>query len=144
MTIRIIEPPARLRHHQEVAPQPKYAIESPPATLRPDADVPQPNHNVWVFNWDVLVTHYDGDDFDGDWRYSAFCPDIDVAMDGRDTEEAYRLLENAIRIKLTDCNDVQQVILSPADRAEAISDFLDDGRLCEQIAIRLRVVEEEA
>ena len=142
MTIRIIEPPARLWHHQE-ALQPNYVVAPPTAEIRPHADFPQPNHNVLVFNWDVLVTHYDGDDFDGDWRYSAFCPDIDVAMDGRDTEEAYRLLENAIRIKLTDCTDVQQAILSPADRAEAISDFLDDGRLCEQIAIRLRVVEEE-
>ena len=138
MTIHIIEPPARLQHHQE-APQTKYAIESPS-----EADAPHPNRNVLVFNWDVLVTHYDGDDFDGDWRYSAFCPDIDVAMDGRDPEEAYRLLENAIRIKLADCTDVQQAILSPVARAEVISDFLDDGRLCEQIAIRLRVVAEDA
>ena len=143
MTIHIIESPARLQHHQE-APQPNYVVEPPPATLHPNADVPQPNRNVLVFNWDVFVSCYDDDDFDGEWRYSAFCPDIDVAMDGRNPEEAYRLLENAIRIKLADHTDVQQAILSPADLAEAISDFLSDGRLCEKTAIRIRVLDEDA
>ena len=87
--------------------------------------------------YQALVSHYDGADFDGDWRYSAFCPDIDVAMDGRSTAEALSLLQHAVRIKRANGAGAQPVFPSPAERAEAVADFLTDGRLIERTAIRV-------
>ena len=79
--------------------------------------------------FEALVSRYDDADFDGDWRYAAFSPDIDVATDGRTTDEALRRLKDAIRIKLRDYPTGQLPALSPAARAAAVADFLDDGRL---------------
>ena len=43
---------------------------------------------------EVLISHCADAEFDGDWRYSAFCPDLDAAMDGRSVDEA---LHNACK-----------------------------------------------
>ena len=82
--------------------------------------------------YEVLVSCYDGEDFDGDWRYSAFCPDIDTAMDGRTPEEALLRLKVAIRIKLVDYLTGQFPALPPEARAAAVEDFLNDGRLIDK------------
>lgn len=87
--------------------------------------------------YEVMVSRYDEADFDGDWRYSAFCPDIDAAMDGRTPEEAVLRVTQAIRVKLADCQNGQFPLLSPEARAEAIADFISDGRLVAKTAVTL-------
>lgn len=88
-------------------------------------------------SYEVMVSCCDETDFDGDWRYSAFCPDIDVAMDGRTSEEAVLRVMDAIRVKLADCQIGQFPPLSPEARAEAIADFISDGRLVEMTTVIL-------
>ena len=84
---------------------------------------------VVVNDGDVLVSYCDDPDFDGDWRYSAFCPDLDVAMDGRTVAEALQRVKDAIAIKAADCPDGRLPALSPELKAAALADFLSDGRL---------------
>lgn len=86
---------------------------------------------------EVLISHCAAADFDGDWRYAAFCPDLDVAMDGRSVAEAVQRLHDAIRIKLADCAGECPTPMSPAARDEAVADFLADGRLVQQATLRL-------
>ena len=87
--------------------------------------------------YEILVSYCDDADFDGDWRYSAFCPDIDTAMDGRTPEEALLRVKDAIRVKLADYQAVQFTVLSPEARAEAVADFLSDGRLVDKQKVLL-------
>ena len=87
--------------------------------------------------YEVLVSRYDGADFDGDWRYSAFCPDIDTAMDGRTPEEALRRVKEAIGIKLADYPAGQFPVVTAEVRAEAVADFLSDGRLVDKTTVIL-------
>ena len=82
--------------------------------------------------YEILVSCCDDADFDGDWRYSAFCPDIDTAMDGRTPEEAILRVKDAMRVKLADYQADQISVLSPETRAEAVADFLIDGRLVDR------------
>ena len=82
--------------------------------------------------YEILVSRCDDADFDGDWRYSAFCPDIDTAMDGRTPEEALLRVKDAIRVKLADYQADAILELSPEARAEAVADFLSDGRLVDK------------
>ncbi len=82
--------------------------------------------------YEILVSCCDDADFDGGWRYSAFCPDIDTAMDGRTPEEAILRVKDAIRVKLADYQADQISVLSPEARAEAVADFLSDGRLVDR------------
>lgn len=90
---------------------------------------------------EVLVSHCDDADFDGDWRYAAFCPDLDAAMDGRSVDEAVQRLHDAIVIKLEDCvgvgADAGPALAPPMARAEAVADFLADGRLIQQTTLRI-------
>lgn len=86
---------------------------------------------------EVLISHCDAADFDGDWRYSAFCPDIDAAMDGRSADEALQRLQDAIRIKLADGAGAYLSPAPPVARAAAVADFLADGRLVKQTTLRI-------
>ena len=79
--------------------------------------------------YDVLVSCCDDPDFDGDWRYSAFCPDRDVAMDGRTVDEALQRVKDAIAVKVADSADGRLPALSSELKAAALADFLSDGRL---------------
>ena len=87
--------------------------------------------------YEVMVSRYDEADFDGDWCYSAFCPDIDAAMDGRTPEEAVLRVTEAIRVKLADCQNGQFPLLSPEARADAIADFISDGCLIAETTVTL-------
>ena len=87
--------------------------------------------------YEILVSCCDDADFDGDWRYSAFCPDIDTAMDGRTPEEALQRVKDAIRVKLADHQAGQFTIFSPEARARAVADFLSDGRLVDKQKVLL-------
>ena len=66
--------------------------------------------------YEILVSRCDDEDFDGDWRYSAFCPDIDTAMDGGTPEEALLRVKDAIRVKLADYQ-ADQISDCPLKRA---------------------------
>lgn len=87
--------------------------------------------------YEILVSYCDDSDFDGDWRYSAFCPDIDTAMDGRTPEEALLRVKAAIRVKLADDQADQILVLSPEARAEIVADFLSDGKLVDKQKVLL-------
>ena len=87
--------------------------------------------------YEILVSRCDDEDFEGDWRYSAFCPDIDTAMDGRTPEEAILRVKDAMRVKLADYQADQISVLSPEARAEAVADFLIDGRLVDKTKVLL-------
>ena len=77
----------------------------------------------------LMTSWCDDPDFDGDWRYSAFCPDLDVAMDGRTVAEALQRVKDAIAIKAADSPDGRLPALSSELKAAALADFLSDGRL---------------
>lgn len=104
------------------------------ATYRPA--MPPVAHRP-VLTCEVLVSHCAAADFDGDWRYAAFCPDLDGAMDGRSVDEAVQRLRDAIRIKLADCAGERPAPMSPAARNEAVADFLADGRLVQRTTLRI-------
>lgn len=87
--------------------------------------------------YEVLVSCCDDADFDGDWRYSAFCPDLDTAMDGRTSEEAVLRVKESIRVKLADYQTGQFPLPSPEARVEAVADFLSDGRLVDETIVIL-------
>ena len=65
-----------------------------PANPAPADDPPGP--------YQVIVTYEDGADFDGDWRWSADCPAIGCASDGRTREEALLMVADAIQGLLAD------------------------------------------
>ena len=100
---------------------------------------PVPAPQVDMIDCDVLVSYCDAPDFDGDWRYSAFCPDLDVAMDGRSAAEAMARLKDVVAFKVMadlrgsndsdNPSDGRQPALSSEQKAEALADFLSEGRL---------------
>ena len=69
-----------------VAPEPK-----PPAN--PTADTAA---------YQVLLSYYDGADFNGEWRWSAECPALGCASDGRTRQEALRMVADAMQGILAD------------------------------------------
>lgn len=52
--------------------------------------------------YQVLVSYYDGADFDGDWRWSADCPAVGCASNGRTRQEALEMVKDAIQGLLAD------------------------------------------
>ena len=47
--------------------------------------------------YEVLVSYYSGNDFSGDWRWSAECPAVGCASDGRTRREALAMVKDAIQ-----------------------------------------------
>ena len=64
--------------------------------------------------YEVLVSYYDGTDFSGDWRWSAECPAVGCASDGRTRQEALTMVEDAIQGMLSDYPP-RQYPLRPGD-----------------------------
>lgn len=52
--------------------------------------------------YEVLVSRYDGTAFSGDWRWSAECPAVGCASDGRTREESLAMVKDAILGMLSD------------------------------------------
>ena len=71
-----------------VAPEP----ELPPAA----------NPRVDDATYQVLVSYYDGADFNGEWRWSAECPALGCASDGRTRQEALQMVADAMQGVLAD------------------------------------------
>ena len=69
-------------------------------TSQQDAAAPEAIEDVGTFQ--VLVSYYDAEDFDGDWRWGADCPAVGCATDGRTREEALEMIKDAIQGHLSD------------------------------------------
>ena len=52
--------------------------------------------------YQVLVSYYDGADFNGAWRWSAECPALGCASDGRTRQEALQMVADAMQGVLAD------------------------------------------
>ena len=52
--------------------------------------------------YQVLVSYYDGADFIGEWRWSAECPALGCASDGRTRQEALQMVADAMQGVLAD------------------------------------------
>ena len=75
----------------------------------------------------VLVSYYDGEDFDGDWRWCADAPEIGVASDGRTYEEALEMVKDAIQCFMSGYPPGQFPVCPPDAMAIARSEYADEG-----------------
>ena len=66
----------------------------------PSADTAADIEDTGTFQ--VLVSYYDAEDFNGDRRWGADCPAVGVATDGRTREEALEMVKDAIQCLLSD------------------------------------------
>ena len=73
----------------DVAPEPEPTSPANPATP--------------AGPYQVLLSYYDGADFKGEWRWSAECPALGCASDGRTQQEALRMVADAMQGILADC-----------------------------------------
>ena len=71
----------------------------------------------------VLVSYYDGEDFNGDWRWGADCPAVGCATDGRTREEALEMIKDAIQCHLSDYPPGQFPLRSDDAMAEACAEY---------------------
>ena len=79
-------------------------IITEPAAVAPElAPAPLPaNPRGDDAAYQVLVAYYDGADFDGEWRWSAECPALGCASDGRTRQEALQMVTDAMQGVLAD------------------------------------------
>ena len=75
----------------------------------------------------VLVSYYDGEDFNGDWRWCADAPEIGVASDGRTYEEALEMVKDAIQCFMSGYPSGQFPVCPPNAMAIARSEYADEG-----------------
>lgn len=75
----------------------------------------------------VLVSYYDGEDFDGDWRWCADAPEIGVASDGRTYEEALEMVKDAIQCFVSGYPSGQFPVCPPDAMAVACAEYADEG-----------------
>ena len=75
----------------------------------------------------VLVSYYDAEDFEGDWRWGADCPAVGVATDGRTREEALEMIKDAIQGKLSDYPPGQYPLRSDDAMAAACAEYEAEG-----------------
>ena len=75
----------------------------------------------------VLVSYYDGEDFNGDWRWGADCPAVGAATDGRTREEALEMVKDAIQCLLSAYPPGQYPLRSEEAMAEACAEYETEG-----------------
>ena len=75
----------------------------------------------------VLVSYYDGEDFNGDWRWCADVPEIGVASDGRTYEEALEMVKDAIQCFMSGYQPRQFPVCPPDAMAKARTEYADEG-----------------
>ena len=80
-----------------------------------------------IGTFQVLVSYYDGEDFDGDWRWGADCPAVGCATDGRTREEALEMIKDAIQCHLSDYPPGQFPLRSDDAMAEACAEYEAEG-----------------
>ncbi len=80
-----------------------------------------------VGTFQVLVSYYDGEDFDGDWRWGADCPAVGVATDGRTREEALEMIKDAIQCHLSEYPPGEFPLRSDDAMAEACAEYEAEG-----------------
>ena len=80
-----------------------------------------------VGTFQVLVSYYDGEDFDGDWRWCADAPEIGVASDGRTYEEALEMVKDAIQCFMSGYQPGQFPVCPPDAMAIVCAEYADEG-----------------
>ena len=80
-----------------------------------------------VGTFQVLVSYYDGQDFNGDWRWCADAPEIGVASDGRTYEEALEMVKDAIQCFMSGYPPKQFPVCPPDAMAIACAEYADEG-----------------
>ncbi len=75
----------------------------------------------------VLVSYYDGEDFNGEWRWGADCPSVGCATDGRTREEALEMIKDAIQCLLSAFPSGQFPLRSDDAMAEACAEYEAEG-----------------
>ena len=75
----------------------------------------------------VLVSYYDGEDFNGEWRWCADAPEIGVASDGRTYEEALEMVKDAIQCFMSGYQPGQFPVCPPDAMAKARAEYADEG-----------------
>ena len=80
-----------------------------------------------VGTFQVLVSYYDGEDFNGDWRWCADAPEIGVASDGRTYEEALEMVKDAIQCFMSGYPPKQFPVCPPDAMAIACAEYADEG-----------------
>ena len=86
---------------------------------------PPPSADVGTFQ--VLVSYEADADFDGDWRWSADCPAIGCASDGRTRQEALIMVQDAIKGMLADYPPGQYPYRGPAAMAQVRAEYDAEG-----------------
>lgn len=80
-----------------------------------------------VGTFQVLVSYYDGEDFNGDWRWCADAPEIGVASDGRTYREALEMVKDAIQCFMSGYQPGQFPVRPPDAMAIACAEYADEG-----------------
>ena len=80
-----------------------------------------------VGTFQVLVSYYDGDDFNGDWRWCADAPEVGVASDGRTYKEALEMVKDAIQCFMSGYSPGQFPGCPPDAMAKACAEYADEG-----------------
>lgn len=75
----------------------------------------------------VVVSYYDGADFDGDWRWSADCPAVGCASDGRTRQEALVMVQDAIKGMLAEYPPGQYPYRGAAAMAQVRAEYEAEG-----------------
>ena len=94
-------------------------------TSRQDDAAPDAIEDVGTFQ--VLVSYYDGQDFNGDWRWCADAPEIGVASDGRTYEEALEMVKDAIQCFVSGYPPGQFPVCPPDAMTIACAEYADEG-----------------
>ena len=80
-----------------------------------------------VGTFQVLVSYYDREDFNGDWRWGADCPAVGCATDGRTREEALEMIKDAIQCHLSDYPPGEFPLRPDDAMAEACAEYEAEG-----------------
>lgn len=77
--------------------------------------------------YQVLVSYYAGADFVGDWRWSADCPAVGCASNGRTRQEALEMVKDAVQGLLADYPPGQYPYHAAAVMAQVRAEYDANG-----------------
>lgn len=96
-----------------------------PRAAHHESAAPDDIEDVGTFQ--VLVSYYDGEDFNGDWRWCADAPEIGVASDGRTYREALEMVKDAIQCFMSGYQPGEFPVSPPDAMAIACAEYADEG-----------------